>query len=205
MAEKMERVHRRQEILDAARKCLAQYGFEKMTMDDVGRSVGLNKASLYYYYSSKDALVTDVLTSEAHVFIKELQEKVEAVQGCRNRIQTYLIERFRISQKVVNVHNMSLGSFRRIRPLFRELHQQFREDEVAFLAKILEECRKKKELDTCDASRVAKSIFMLAEAYKLQVVDDPSSPPDSQVDYASVEEDLVYSVSLILGGLGCRS
>lgn len=192
---------RRNEVLEAARSCLARYGFDKMTMDDVGREVGLNKASLYYYYRSKEAMVSDVLKSEANYYIQALRQKVEIASGCSNRIQTYLIERFRISQHVVNLHHMSLNNFRQLRPLFRRLNRQFREDEVDFISKILQHCLEKGEIGVCDVRKVAKSIFLIAEAYKTEVVENPDLPPDSRVDYTSIEDDLVFTVSLILDGL----
>ncbi len=199
---------RRGQILEAAKRCLARYGFEKLTMDDVGREVGLNKASLYYYYRSKEALVSDVLTSEAKVYIDSLRKKVEAEQGCAGKIQTYLIERLRISQHVVGLHNMSLGSFRAVRPFFRKLHQQFKDEEVVFLEKVLAGCIEKGELAECEVGRVAKSIFTVAEAYKSEVLDNPLASAEEPVDYASVEEDLTFKVSLLLKGLllnGVRS
>ena len=42
---------KREQILKAAAECLSQYGYEKTTLSDIGKLVGLNKASLYYYYS----------------------------------------------------------------------------------------------------------------------------------------------------------
>lgn len=201
MAGALEREDRKSQILEAARRCLSRYGFEKMTMDDVGREVGLNKASLYYYYKNKDAIVTDVLTSEASQYIDALRAKVESVDGCSKRIQIYLVERFRISQRVVNLHNMSLRNFRQIRPLFRELHKKFRAEEVAFIGHILNYCITEGDFVKCDVDRVAKSIWAVAEAYKSEVIDNPETSPDAPVDYTAIENDLVYTVSLIVNGL----
>lgn len=202
MAESPAKQNRREEILKAAGKCLIRYGFDKMTMDDVGTEVGLNKASLYYYYRSKEALAADVLTSEAGRFIAELRRKVDSEKGCSKRMETYLVERFRISQRVVNLHNMSLRNFRQIRPLFRKLHQQFKDEEAEFIARILGYCIDSGELRDFDVDRVARSILSIVEAYKSQVLDDPDLSPDATIDYSHIEDDLIYTVSLILGGLG---
>lgn len=196
---------RRSSILEAARKCLARYGFAKMTMDDIGREVGLNKASLYYYYRNKEAIVADVLTREAAECIQILRKKVESVQGCREKLQNYLIERFRISQQVVNLHHLSRRDFLRIRPLFQELHRQFKNDEQTFVTKIIEEGAQNGEIEQCDASRIATTIMALVEAYKTQVLENPDSAPESFVDYSSIEDDLLYAVSLIYNGLKAKN
>ena len=201
MAARSGKEMRRNNILEAARQCLARFGFDKMTLDDVGKIVGLNKASLYYYYSSKEALIIDVLTTEAVEYIESLREKVESVRDCTQRIQTYLMERFHIYQRVANLHNISRGNLRQVRPAFRELGSQFKADEIRFVGSILSYCIEQGVIRPCDPNRVAGSILAVAEAYKLEVLENPDIPPDGPVNYSSIEEDVVYTVSLIIEGL----
>lgn len=51
----------RDEILDAARKVLLSRGLSGLTMAAVARELQLTKAALYYYFSSKDALVFELV------------------------------------------------------------------------------------------------------------------------------------------------
>jgi len=192
---------RRIKILKAARQCLARSGFDKMTLDDVGKIVGLNKASLYYYYPSKEALIVDVIATESEEYMETLREKVEAVRDCSRRVQTYLVERFRIYQHVANLHNISRGTLRQVRPAFRELCSQFKANEIQFVGNILSHCIEQGVLRPCDTDRVAGSILAVAESYKLEVLENSGIPPDGPVDYSSIEEHVVYTVSLILDGL----
>ncbi len=192
---------RQNKILEAARHCLARYGFDKMTLDDVGKIVGLNKASLYYYYPSKEALVMGVLTTEAGEYIEALRQKVESVPDCSQRIETYLVERFRIYQRVANLHNISRENLRQVRPAYRDLCSQIKSNETDFIAKILEYCIKQGAIIPCDTQRVAGSILAVAEAYKLEVIENPEIPPNGLIDYSAIEEDVVFTVSLIIDGL----
>jgi AcrR family transcriptional regulator len=192
---------RRNKILEAARQCLARFGFDKMTLDDVGNMVGLNKASLYYYYPSKEELVIDVLVTESGEYLEALREKVESYTDCKQRIQTYLVERFRIYQRVANLHNISRATLRQMRPAFRDLCSQFKADEIRFVGSILSYCVKQGAIRSCDTGRVAGSILAVAEAYKLEVIENPDIPPDGPVDYSSIEDDVVFTVSLIIEGL----
>ncbi len=43
-------------IVDAARRLLAQKGYERMTVDEVAADVGIAKASLYKHFTSKEQL-----------------------------------------------------------------------------------------------------------------------------------------------------
>jgi AcrR family transcriptional regulator len=192
---------RRREILVAAGQLLARYGFSKTTMDDVGRAVGLNKASLYYYFPNKEALVAAVIGREARLYLTELQASADQTAGCSERITCYIHERFRIFQKVFNLHKLSLQDFRQTIPSLRKEYAQCMADELAFLRAILDECVAKGELVPCDTERVARSILAVPEAFKSKVVMDPDALAGGPVDYGPIIEDVLFTVSLIVQGL----
>jgi AcrR family transcriptional regulator len=52
---------RRGEILKAAAAVFQERGVARSTLDDVAQRVGLDRASLYYYFGSKDQLVEELL------------------------------------------------------------------------------------------------------------------------------------------------
>ena len=49
-----ERNQRKQRIIDGALKTFNKVGIEKTTMDEIAVESGFGKATLYYYFSSKD-------------------------------------------------------------------------------------------------------------------------------------------------------
>jgi len=62
------RARSREEIIDAARRVLLRNGVAATTLDAIAEEVGLTKAALYYYWSSKDALLFEIMfaTQSAH-------------------------------------------------------------------------------------------------------------------------------------------
>ncbi len=62
------RARSREEILDAARKVLLRSGVAAMTLEAVASEAGISKTGLYYYFSSKDVLVFELVfsTLEGH-------------------------------------------------------------------------------------------------------------------------------------------
>jgi TetR/AcrR family transcriptional regulator, cholesterol catabolism regulator len=52
---------RRKAIVEVAGEIFAEQGLEATTLDQVGAKLGLTKASIYYYYKSKDDLAVAVL------------------------------------------------------------------------------------------------------------------------------------------------
>jgi len=52
---------KREEILSAASECFSTFGFSKTSMSDIGKRVGMNKASLYYHFKDKLSLYEEVI------------------------------------------------------------------------------------------------------------------------------------------------
>ena len=195
---------KRERIKKAAAECLGRFGFEKTTMDDIARRVGLNKSSLYYYFDSKEAIFTEVVIEEARVFIGALQTKIESVTGCRHRILTYLTERLRYYRQVVNLHNLSLDTLNRVQPAFKALYQSVLEREIAFIQQILEQGMQSGEIRDGHAGRLARAIMTVADALKHAACAQTGEPWPAEIDYSAIESDLILIVGLIMDGIAHR-
>ncbi len=53
--------NKKDQIIQAALKRFAHYGFNKTTMSEIAVDLNITKANLYYYYPDKNALIKDVL------------------------------------------------------------------------------------------------------------------------------------------------
>jgi AcrR family transcriptional regulator len=68
---------KRQKILDNAAKLFAQKGYENVSLEEIGAKLKLNKASLYYYFKSKDELFFQIqmqAIEQANVALEEVLE-----------------------------------------------------------------------------------------------------------------------------------
>ena len=67
----LQRESRRQQILDAARRCFSRDGFHSTTTADIVRESGVSQGTLYLYFATKDdiilALADDRHQAEAYV------------------------------------------------------------------------------------------------------------------------------------------
>jgi AcrR family transcriptional regulator len=85
---------REQEILDAARRLLAERGYDEMTMDELAEAVGISKPTLYQHFKSKDDLIANVVMSALTTLEQHLHEATEAnpIQQIEMAI-TFLLKR----------------------------------------------------------------------------------------------------------------
>lgn len=193
----METQDKRTDIIKAAGLCFARYGYEKTTLDDIGKLVGLNKASLYYYFKNKESIFTEVIYSETNTFLSSVFAEVDKVQGCKEKILTYLAERLKYIKNALNLNQLSIDSAQKIAPLFNEMYSRIIGKEIAHLSEVLECCIKNEEIISCETDRIAQSIIIVAEAIRSKIDCQLSSDET----YAETLEEIKFTVSLILEGL----
>lgn len=86
MARAKSRNGRRQQILEAAAAAFHEKGYEGTSIQDIADRVGMLKGSLYYYITSKEDLLDEILTA-AHDVAIELIDEVHAREGVDTAMQ----------------------------------------------------------------------------------------------------------------------
>lgn len=69
---------REQMILDAAASLIIRHGYNKVTMSDVARAVGLHRGLIYLHFKSKEALLEALITREMKNYGEIWLEHIES-------------------------------------------------------------------------------------------------------------------------------
>lgn len=81
---------RRQALMDATLRCLADRGVERTSIRNICDEAGVSVGLVNHYYSSKDALVADVYARLADGLLAALTEEVERIGGsARDRLSSF--------------------------------------------------------------------------------------------------------------------
>lgn len=75
-----EREDIRLRLKTEARKCLAQYGIKRTTVDELVRRVNIPKGTFYLFYQSKELLLYEVIEEEHEALEKELFQKMQELR-----------------------------------------------------------------------------------------------------------------------------
>ncbi len=86
---------RRNQILDAAMPVFARLGFEHARMDDIVEASGLSKGALYWYFKSKEEIITGILRRLFTTDIEQLRDLLESEGTVSERL--LLLTRFRVA------------------------------------------------------------------------------------------------------------
>lgn len=134
-------------IIEAARNRFAHYGFSKVTMEEIALDVDMGKASLYYYFPTKEDLFRSVIAQE----INELQKNIEQILQKRNsaslKLQNYVEKRMEFFQKLINLGTLSVHSYFDTKSIFKNIFEDFAKVELNLIKKIFEEGKQSGEFN----------------------------------------------------------
>lgn len=80
-------------ILDAADRLLNQFGYKKMTMDNLAQEVGIAKGSLYLHFPSKEELVLAHIDRIVYRLLAKLQMIAHGEGPASTRLREMLLTR----------------------------------------------------------------------------------------------------------------
>ncbi|HBI88459.1 MULTISPECIES: TetR/AcrR family transcriptional regulator [Sphingobacterium] len=196
---KKEQVKER--IGQAAMECFERYGLEKTTLEDIAKTVGLNKTSLYYYYKNKEDIFIEVAIREGQSFIDTLQKSTLKKKGVENQISFYLESRLNYYTNVLNMNRVSVESLDKILPRFFELYDAMMVQKKAFLTKLLTQAIAHEKLDLTDPENIASVLINFANALKHSTEQQAILKRQVEIDYAQSLRDTKFLVGLIFRGL----
>jgi AcrR family transcriptional regulator len=188
---------KKDEILDAATRCFARYGYDKTTMEDIGKLVGMNKVSLYYYFDGKEELFKAALGRESRQYDERCLAEARSEEGFRSRIETWIARGFRYSQESGLLRSASAESLSALRPFLREYRTRALETGSAALSSFIEDGIKSGEARECDAGKVARAIFAIAFSMKQAAFQEAGG----EVDIDALIERILFAVGLVLDGI----
>ncbi len=86
----------RERILAAAVQLFAQYGYHAATMRDIARISGIQAASIYYHYASKQALLVEIMDTHMRGLNANLQRIVQASTPVQQRLHEAIANHIRL-------------------------------------------------------------------------------------------------------------
>lgn len=85
---------RREEIIDAARKCFMSRGFHATGMTDIAREFGMSTGHIYNYFPSKLAIIEEVISRGMQEFYKSscaIQSNLDSYEQTLKHVRNILL------------------------------------------------------------------------------------------------------------------
>jgi AcrR family transcriptional regulator len=186
---------RKNQILDAAAAVFSRLGFHEARMDDIVRESGLSKGTLYWYFTSKDAIITGLMQRIFDLGMGGLRRLEGADGSVRERLLDYTRRLGEDFQRLSAVQSIAFEFYavaarhKTVRQFLKEYFKQYR----ATVARLIAQGVERGEFRPVDPDTVATTLAALYEGLVLLwFVDREAVPWETQG---------TASVRLLLDGL----
>ncbi len=104
---------RRRQILDGARRCFAEYGYEKATVRRLEKAIGMSRGAIFHHFRDKDTLFFELAREDAER-MADVASREGLVQVMRDMLAApeqfdWLATRLEIARKLRNDPAFSQG------------------------------------------------------------------------------------------------
>ncbi|MDR3628173.1 MAG: TetR/AcrR family transcriptional regulator [Ignavibacteriaceae bacterium] len=188
-------------ILQAARKRFAHYGFSKVTMDEIAGDVELGKASLYYYFPTKEELFKSVIFQEQTEFIKRIELLLQNSFTATEKLNEYVEQRLMFSRELSNLGTLSAHSVFDFKAVFRKLYDDFELQEVNLIKNIIDEGKNTGEFISDLPEEYPKVFLHVIHGLKLRFIRHLKEQLMEEEIYKELESEMKIVVVVLINGM----
>ncbi len=189
------------EILEAARKRFAHYGFSKVTMDEIANDVNMGKASLYYYFPTKEKLFESAIKKEESQFVSEIENILEKNISASQKMREYVDQRLKYFQELLNLGALSIYSFYNMKKIFINLFQNFEKYEVSLFSRIIREGIEEKEFSPEHDEKTAEVLVHILQGLRLRVLRTLKGQPMEKKLIKELHHEMMCTIEIFIKGL----
>ena len=188
-------------ILAAARKRFAHYGFSKVTMDEIAGDVEMGKASLYYYFPTKEDLFKAVVVEEQNEFTKKIETILQKQTSFSEKLNEYVEQRLKYFHDLVNLGMLSVHSLFDIKSMFKKLFEDFEAQELILLKGIIEDGKNAGEFRKDLPEDLTKIFLHMLQGLRLRVIKILTEHRSEDDTYKELEREMKIAAEIFIKGI----
>ena len=170
--QKEQRDLRKQSILDGALKVFKVHGIEKTTMDEIATESGFGKATLYYYFTSKDEVFIAIMEYGWKKLWEGIETQIVEELGPRKKFMGIIKTMANIVKNDKILYGFLFTAPNHIHDESKQIWKTYQERLYAILKSIIEEGIKKKEFINLNPGMLMKAIGGLFHGLLIENQDD---------------------------------
>ena len=156
--QKEQRELRKQSILDGALKVFKTHGIEKTTMDEIAHKSGFGKATLYYYFASKDEVFIEIMEDGWKKLWEGIESRIVEELNPRKKFMGIIKKMAQIVGENKILYGFLFSAPNHIHEASKQTWKTYQERLYAILKSIIEEGIKKKEFIDLNPGMLMKAI-----------------------------------------------
>jgi TetR/AcrR family transcriptional repressor of mexJK operon len=194
-----------EQILRAAQHRFAVYGYSKVTMDEIAEDIGMAKASLYYYFPTKETIFCSVIQHEQEEFLSRIQKVIGEKLSASKKFLEYIRLRIKLTEQLSNLSHFHKQGWNDVKPLFKDLFTEFLQQEHRQILQILNEGKKNDEFRIDHPQKTASMILHILQGLHLRFFRGYEHQAIGESDRLTYEHETLLFAETILQGIGSKS
>ncbi|HEY3295729.1 MAG TPA: TetR/AcrR family transcriptional regulator [bacterium] len=188
-------------ILNAAQRRFAVYGLAKVTMDEIATDIGMGKASLYYYFPTKEHLFRSVIAREQAEFMQRLQTALAKDIPASEKLRKFTELRLDYSRSLLNLQVSNMMSYLLTKPVIHDLFETFASEEQRQLTEILREGKRNGEFDVKSSEALATLMLHVFQGLRLRIMRASQIAAPAEPESEQLAREMRHVTEVFLNGI----
>ena len=168
----IDKTKKKMTILDVAQSLFARFGLSKTTIDDIAKKASMGKASIYYYFTNKEAIFKEVINKEGRQFQEKILKEVNSETSPQSKIRIYIITRMELLKNLSNYYSMLRDDYLRHYSFVEKARHSYDVFETTLLSSILQEGVQNRVFDVQNVTLTAETILVALKGLELKWTTD---------------------------------
>jgi len=149
----------RRAIIDAATGLFSRFGLEKTTMEDIAKAARKGKSSLYYYFTSKEAVYAEVIRNEIAGLKSTIAAAIAEENDPCSTLRSFVTARLRYLSETAEQYTCIRDEFLRHYEFISALTVEYSDWEIQTLKAIVETGCEQGVFEVRDADTTSRALF----------------------------------------------
>ncbi|SPF81327.1 TetR/AcrR family transcriptional regulator [Pseudoprimorskyibacter insulae] len=179
---------KREQILKSAAKIFSIEGFDRASMTMLAKECGISKANIYHYYTSKDAILFDILETYLRMLRDRVCELDLTGADPAERLRRVIHEILQAYRGADHEHRVQINGVSKLPPDQQRILRTYQRDMVVFVSDIIRDTAPDVLGKDGEKLRsVTMSVFGMLNWYYMW---NTGAGPEAREDYARLVSDM---------------
>jgi AcrR family transcriptional regulator len=179
----IDRSERKTFILEIAQNLFAKFGLAKTTIDDIAKKARMGKASIYYYFKSKESIFQEVIDKEGRALQDKILVAVNTEKSPQEKMQAYFITRMVALKDLINYYSALRDEYLDHYSFVTKARQSFDVFETTLISNILQEGIQSGDFEVENAALAAEAILAALKGFEFQwTIEIPAEQIETNIN-----------------------
>jgi TetR/AcrR family transcriptional regulator len=191
-------------IVQAARDRFAHYGYSKVTMEEIASDVELGKASLYYYFPTKEDLFKAVISLEQAELLSDIEKLLQKPASSSDKLREYVKFRMQFFRDLINLGTLSVHSYMDNKSVFKKLFVDFEKTELELINQIIDEGIRNNEFLKFRDEDTPVVFLHILQGLRCRILRNARGRELDKKTRDSLQQEMQTATEIFLKGIQCK-